>query len=363
MTSLLIWTCAISVVTACACSICGVYLVAKREALISDGLGHAVLPGIIVGFLIFADRNSPWLLIFAAFTGLGMVIFFQLLRRTKLVDVDASLGIVFSAMFSGGVIISSQNLRNIHFHPECIIDGNIAAAALDTLIIGGYDLGPRTFWVMLTVLAILIFFVVLLYKEMNVMSFDELFAKGIHLHPNRIHMIWLGLVSLTTVCAFETAGSILVVALMIAPPAAAYLLSKGMFDFFIWSGLIAVVSALAGVFLGYNLDISPAGPIACCAGISFLSVALFAPKQGLISKIIKRSKQRHLLFKKIFLRAMEQNHSGRLDDSNLLWTRREQDLVVRQCLRERLVIEQNGDYIITNLGLEEATSTNFEFFK
>ena len=364
MTTLLIWTCAISVVTAVSCSICGVYLVAKREALISEGLGHAVLPGIIVGFLIFEDRASPWLLIFAAFTGMGMVILFQLLRRTQLVDIDASLGIVFSAMFSGGVILSSQNLRNVHFHPECIIDGNIAAAALDTLAFGNYDLGPRTFWVMLCVLIILISFVTLFYKEMNVMAFDESFAEGLILHPNRVHLIWLGLVSLTTVCAFETAGSILVVALMIAPPAAAYLLSTSIFQFILWSGLFSTLSAVSGVFLGYELDISPAGPIASCAGLSFLCIALFAPKQGLISKIANRSRQRHLLFKHLFLKALGNSSQQKnfTQTTDFLWTRRQADRIIKQCLRDRLITEADGAYEITDVGSAQVQSQSFVDF-
>ena len=361
MTSLLFWTCAISVVTAISCAICGVYLVAKQEALISEGLGHAVLPGITVGFIIFRERNSPWLLIFAALTGIVMVLIFQFLRRTRLVDVDASLGIVFSAMFSGGVILSTQNLRNIHFHPECIIDGNIAEAALDTLIIGDVNFGPRTLWTMLTVLSILILFIVICYKEMNVMTFDESFAQAIRLRPNLLHFIWLGLVSLTTVCAFETAGSILVVALMIAPPAAGYLLSNSMLQFFLWSGAIAAISAVAGVFLGYELDISPVGPIAFCSGLAFLTAAMLAPKQGLISRLTNRSNHRYLLFKKLFLRTLEDGTLNKLSNSNLLWSRREHDLVIRNCLRENLVTESNGDYRITDLGLKELEINYFSF--
>ena len=356
MTSLLFWTCAISVVTAIACSVCGSYLVAKREALISEGLGHAVLPGIIVGFLVFQDRNSPWLIISAALTGLGMVVFFQYLRRTRLVDSDASLGIVFSAMFSGGVILSSQNLRNVHFHAECIIDGNIAAAALDTITFGDYNLGPRTFWVMLAVLSILILFITLLYKEMNVMTFDGSFAEGLNLHPNRVHLIWLGLVSLTTVSAFETAGSVLVVALMIAPPAAAYLLSSNMFSLIFSSALLASVSAVAGVLVGYELDISPAGPIACCAGVIFLAIALFAPKQGLISRMIVHSQHRKLLCDHLFLCALGNLDYAITTDklheavSEIIWSPKEYEQTLKRCLCEKLIAEKNGIYSLTAIG-------------
>ena len=71
--SLLAWTYLIAVLTAVACSLAGVMLVVKREALVSEGLSHAVLPGIVLAFLVFRDRSSPWLILAAGMSGLLMV--------------------------------------------------------------------------------------------------------------------------------------------------------------------------------------------------------------------------------------------------------------------------------------------------
>ena len=98
--SLLLWTFAIALLTAATTALCGTYLVVKREALVSEGLSHAVLPGILLGFLWFQDRNSPLLVLSAACAGLLMVVLVHLIKRTRLVDSDASLGIVFSALRS-----------------------------------------------------------------------------------------------------------------------------------------------------------------------------------------------------------------------------------------------------------------------
>ena len=97
MTFLIAWTLVIGIVTAVACALCGVFLVVKRESFISEGLSHAVLPGIILAFAIFRDRSSPWLVISAGLSGLIMVWLVQAISLTRRVDKDAALGIVESS--------------------------------------------------------------------------------------------------------------------------------------------------------------------------------------------------------------------------------------------------------------------------
>ena len=108
------------------------------------------------------------------------------------------------------------------FHAHCIIDGNLALAPLHTIRWGDWILGPRSFYVMLIVFFVLLAFILAFYKELKIMIFDEVLARKLGFRPALMHTVWIGLVSMTTVAAFDTAGSILVVALMIAPPAAAF---------------------------------------------------------------------------------------------------------------------------------------------
>ena len=166
--NLILWTFVIAIVTSLACAVAGVLLVVKREAFISEGLSHAVLPGVILAFLVFEDRSSPLLIICAALAGLLMVWLVQLLVRTGKVKQDAALGIVFSGMFSVGVILSSLRLKNVHFHADCIIDGNLAFAALEPFECWGFYLGPRAFISMLLFLVVLIGFIGLFFKQIKV---------------------------------------------------------------------------------------------------------------------------------------------------------------------------------------------------
>ncbi len=289
------WTLAIAVVTSLACALCGVLLLVNREAMVSEGLSHAVLPGIILAYIVIRDRSSPWLILSAGLAGLLMVVLVQAIQRTRLVKDDASLGIVFPALFSIGIVMASRELGNTHFHAHCIIDGNLALAPLDRWILGGADVGPSPFYVMAGVLAVVVLFVVLLFKELKLMVFDPGLAKSLGFKPAILHIVWLALVSMTTVSAFETAGSILVVALMITPPAAAYLLTDDLKRMFLIGGALGVASAVLGFYLGLWLDVAPTGPMASVSGAIFLVVLFLAPKRGLLARRRRRLAQQRAL--------------------------------------------------------------------
>ena len=280
--SLELWTLAIAVVTAISCSLCGSLLVVNRQAMVSEGLNHALLPGLAFAFWIWRDYNSPWLLIAAAASGLVMIWLSEAFQRTKLLDADASLGIVFAGMFSLGVLFVSNFLKQTHFHQDCIIEGNLAIASLDRLKIGGWDLGPKSWIVMLSIFTVQLLFVIVCYKELKAALFDPELASRFGLQPKLFQLFWLSIVSLTTVAAFNVAGSILIVALMIAPPAAAYLVTTRLHSLLFVSALIGAASAFIGFYASLSLDVAPTAPIASSAGVVFLLILFFSPQNGFI---------------------------------------------------------------------------------
>jgi manganese/zinc/iron transport system permease protein len=277
------WTLAIASVTALACALSGSFLVLKREALVSEGLAHAVLPGIVIAFALTGNRTSPLLLVGAAAMGLVMILVVQAIRRTGVVDATASLGVVFPALFSVGVLLTSLELAGTHFHADCIIEGNLALAPLDRLELAGRDLGPRAFWSVSAALLLVGVFVLLLFKELKLMTFDDELAASLGFRPGRIHVAWLAVVSFTVVASFEAAGSILVVALMIAPAAASILWVNDVRHVLGLAAVLALASAFAGHQLGLAMDIAPAGPMATSAGVLFLASLALAPR-GILMK-------------------------------------------------------------------------------
>ncbi|MEM6689749.1 MAG: metal ABC transporter permease [Planctomycetota bacterium] len=311
------WTLLIATVTSVACALCGSILFIGRKSMVSEGLSHAVLPGLVIAFAYTRDYSSPSLIMAAAFSGLLMVWLTQLIERSGLVDNDAGLGIVFAAMFSVGILIVNAKLKSTHFHADCIIDGNLALAPLERLVVGNRDFGPEAFVVMVIVLAIVAIFLGLAYKELKLGIFDPVLAQQFGLRPTLVQFVWLGIVSITTVAAFEVAGSILIVALMIAPPAAAYLLTDRLSRLLFFASIIAIASSFLGYYLARAIDISPTGPISSMAGLLFLLTLCFAPRKGLLAAWTQQRSDRSQTNRLLVLHSIERNGRVPKDQFNI----------------------------------------------
>ena len=349
------WTLAIAVVTAVSCALCGSLLLVARKSMVSEGLSHAVLPGLVLAFVLTRDYNSPWLILSAAASGMIMVWLTQVVSRSGLVDDDAGLGIVFAGMFSLGILLVSAKLRNTHFHASCIIDGNLALAALDRLEVGGYDLGPRSWIVMSVVLLVVVVFVTIAYKELKIGIFDPILAGRFGLRPTLLQVCWLGVVSITTVAAFDVAGSILIVALMIAPPAAAYLLTDRLNRLLIIASIIAILSSIGGFYLAIALDVAPAGPIASFAGMVFLFVFAFAPGRGFLADWLRRSRQRTITSELLVLEFVSQGGEDPLDQ--ICIPHRDRIRILKRLRQKGLIQAGVGELTLTHEGklrLEDA---------
>lgn len=283
---------AIAIVTAVAAALPGTYLVLRRTAMVSDAISHALLPGIVVAFFITHDLNSPLLLVAAAATGVLTVVLIEALIRTRLVPEDASIGIVFPALFSIGVILISRAASDVHLDTDAVLLGELAFAPFHRLTIGGADLGPAALWSMGAILIANTALILLAWKELKLATVDAGLAALLGFQPLVIHYGLMSMVSITAVGAFDAVGSILVVALMIAPPATAYLLAERL-GTMIW---VACVVAAAGAALGWAaalaLDVSIAGAIAAASGLLFAVAFLVAPGRGLVAQARRRNGQR-----------------------------------------------------------------------
>lgn len=282
----------IAAVVAAACALPGVFLVLRRMALMSDAISHAILLGIVLGFFAVGDLASPVLIAAAAATGVLTVSLVELLHRTRLVREDAAIGLVFPALFSVGVILISRYAGNVHLDVDAVLLGELVFAPFRRLEVGGVDLGPKALHVMLVILAINAAFIALFYKELKLTTFDAALAAALGFSPGVIHYLFMTLVSITAVGAFDAVGSVLVVALMIAPPATAYLLTDRLSVMIGLSVGIGVLSALAGYWLSFALDVSIAGSMATMTGVVFTLAFLLAPERGVVAMARRHERQR-----------------------------------------------------------------------
>ena len=282
----------IAAVTAAACALPGVFLVLRRMSLMSDAISHAILLGIVLAFFVTENIASPLLVLAAALTGVLTVSLVEVLNRTRLVREDAAIGLVFPALFSVGVILISRFAGNVHLDVDAVLLGELAFAPFNRLVVGGTDLGPRTLWLMGGVLLLNAAFIAAFYKELKLTTFDAALAGALGFAPGAVHYLFMTLVSVTAVGAFDAVGSVLVVALMIAPPASAYLLTDRLPRMIGISMGLAVVSALAGYWMSYLFDVSIAGSMATMTGVVFLLVFFFAPERGVLAMARRRARQR-----------------------------------------------------------------------
>ena len=268
----------IAAVTAAACALLGVFLVLRRSAMMSDAISHTVLLGIVLAFFIVEDFSNPLLIIGAAAIGVLTVTLTELLRRTRLVKEDAAIGLVFPALFSIAVILISVFARNVHLDTHIVFQGDLAFAPFERLALFGVDLGPRTLDVMLGILLLNVLFVVLFYKELKLSTFDAGLAAALGFSPVLLHYALMTLVSVTVVGAFDAVGSILVIALMVAPPATAYLLTDRLSRMLGLSVLLGVVGAISGYWLAHALNTNIGAAMVTMLGVLFaLAFLVCAP--------------------------------------------------------------------------------------
>jgi manganese/zinc/iron transport system permease protein len=282
----------IASLVAIACAIPGTFLVLRKMAMISDAISHAILPGIVVGFFITQDLNSPVLILLAALTGIITVVLVEYIQKTGLVKEDTAIGLVFPALFSIGVILIAKNANDVHLDVDAVLLGELAFAPFDRLIIGGTDIGPKSLWIIGTILLITITLLILFFKELKISTFDKGLAASLGFSPAVIHYGLMSVSSITTVGAFDAVGAILVVALMIAPAAAAYLLTTDLKKMLILSIGFGIFSAILGYWVAHWLDASIAGSITTVLGVVFLLVYLFAPTKGIIAVMYRERQQR-----------------------------------------------------------------------
>jgi len=259
--------------------------------MISDAISHSILPGVVIGFFITHNLNSPLLILLAAFTGIITVVLVEYIQKTKLVKEDTAIGLVFPALFSIGVILIAKNANDVHLDIDAVLLGELAFAPFDRLVVFGVDMGPKSLYIIGSILLITITLVITFFKELKVSTFDKGLASSLGFSPVIIHYGLMSVSSVTTVGAFDAVGAILVVALMIAPAATAYLLTTNLKKMLVLAVVIGVSSAISGYWLAHWLDASIAGSMTTVLGLIFLFVYLFAPTKGVIAVMYRERQQ------------------------------------------------------------------------
>ncbi|MFQ6008290.1 MAG: metal ABC transporter permease [Candidatus Zixiibacteriota bacterium] len=268
------WVILTGILAAAACGLIGSFLVLRQQAMLGDAISHAVLPGLVIAFLITSSRNVLPMIIGAGVMGLVTAFLAGLLSNTGRLYKDASLAVVFTFLFSVGVILVSLYTGQIDLDQECVLYGEIAYTPWDTFVISGINYGPRSIWILGGMFVADLLFIILFYKQLKICSFDPQLARSVGISSKLWHYLLMTMVSLTVVAAFESVGAILVVAMLIIPGATAYLLTRRLRLMLILSVLVGVTCAVGGFYGASLFNTSIAGFMAVAGGLVFALVVL-----------------------------------------------------------------------------------------
>lgn len=258
-----------SLVAVC-CALLGCFLILRKMVMVGDAISHAVLPGIVIAFLLSESRETLPMLIGAAALGVVTTLLIELFYKKARLQSDASIGITFTSLFAVGIIMISLFAGQVDLDQDCVLYGEIAYVPLDLWITGdGANLGPRTVWILGGTFLLLLAFIGLGYKGLKITTFNPEYAAAIGISTAFWHYSLMSAVSLTTVLSFESVGAILVVAFLVVPPATAYLLTERLSTMLLLACAFGITSAVGGYYLAAWIDGSIAGAMSVVAGGQF----------------------------------------------------------------------------------------------
>ena len=275
------------------CGILGCFIVLRNMSLIGDALSHAILPGVVVGFII-AGHNFFAFFVGAVIAGFISAVAITWIQRNVKTKDDAAIGVVFTFMFALGVIGISWLTRQegVHLDLKDFLFGNI-------LGISNLDLILTSMITCFVILCILIF-----YRYFFISSFQPVVARTMGVSTGVIHYFLMLLMSFAVVASLQSVGVILVVAMLIIPASAAQLLAQRLSNMIVLSALFGFSAAVLGLLAAILFSTTPGPAMTVCATFIYVSCVIFSPSKGLLFRYLSRRRIRHQVLKEDVLKAM-----------------------------------------------------------
>jgi len=345
---------------AASCALVGSFLVLRKLALLGDAISHSVLPGIAIAFFLTGDRAPLPMVLGAGALGVLTVFLVELFHRSRRLKEDAAIGVVFPALFSLGVILISRYAAQVDLDLDCVLYGEIAYTPWDLVFWGSRSFGPKALWVTGGVLALNALFVATFYKELKISTFDPELAGSLGFSPTLLHYALMTAVSLTVVGSFESVGAILVVAMLVVPPATAFLLTDRLSRMLILAVALGIVSAISGYWLARWWDCSIAGAMAVVAGTLFVLALTLSPRYGLLGRLLTHRRLRERLAGQLVLLHLQQGEARlpvTLLERRFGWSRGRFQRTLRRLARAGWIEKGRDGLRLTTAGADFLDST------
>jgi manganese/zinc/iron transport system permease protein len=266
-----LWIVLTAIAVALCCALPGCFLVLRRMSMVGDAISHAVLPGIVIAYLLSGSRNTLVMLPGAALTGMFVAILIETLQKRMRIQSDAAIGLVYTLLFAIGVILVSAYTSQTDLDQECVLYGEIAYVPFDQVAFFNTDFSaPRQLFIALGLLIFLLLIIFPGYRGLYLSTFDPGYATAIGVSVVLWHYVLMGMVSLATVVSFESVGAVLVVALLTGPPAIASLFAKRLPGMMLLAGIFGTMASITGYIMASILDASISGSIAVMIGLLYI---------------------------------------------------------------------------------------------
>jgi iron/zinc/copper transport system permease protein len=243
----------------------GCFIILRSMSLMGDAISHAVLPGVALSYILGIN-----FFIGAIIFGLLASIIITFIKENSVIKGDTAIGITFSSFLALGVIlIGMANSSTDLFH---ILFGNILAVQ------------DSDKWITILVSIVVLATIVLFFRGLHLTSFDSILAKSMGVRVNFYHYLLMMLLTVVSVTAMQSVGTILIVAMLITPAATAYLFSNNLKVMIILSSTIGAISSATGLFIGYNFNIAAGSSIVLTSAVIFLICFFISPKQTFLKR-------------------------------------------------------------------------------
>ncbi|PSL43226.1 iron/zinc/copper transport system permease protein [Salsuginibacillus halophilus] len=254
------------------CGVVGCFIILRGMALMGEAISHAVLPGVVLSYMLGASG----FFIGAVITGTLAAAGIGFISQNSKVKDDSAIGILLTATFALGIVLVTT-LDGTSVDIWHILFGNVLAVSQNDL------------WLTGSITVVVLAAVFLFYKQLVLSTFDPTNAEAIGMPVKLIHYVLMVVLSLVTVASLQTVGIILVVAMLITPGATAYLLTERLPVMLFLSSVFGVVSAVSGVYFSYIYDVATGASIVLVASILFTIALFFSPKQGVAVRWYKKA--------------------------------------------------------------------------
>jgi ABC-type Mn2+/Zn2+ transport system permease subunit/Mn-dependent DtxR family transcriptional regulator len=331
------------------CGVLGCFIVLRNMSLIGDALSHAILPGVVFGFMI-AGYSVLGFFVGSVIAGLLAAFAITWIQQNVKTKNDAAIGIVFTAMFSVGVMAISHLSRTegVHLDLKDFLFGNVLGVSNDDL----YLTAGIGVYVLVSI--------VVFYRYLFATTFQPVIAETMGISVKTVHYFLMLLLSFVVVASLRTVGVILVVAMLITPAATALLLTNRLQRVLVYAGFIGFFSAASGLILAIIWDTTPGPAMTVVATIIYVLAMLFSPEKGLVFKYFRNRKMKEkILIEDILKQTLRLSERGVVTVEKLSDKLGFSTVAIRGKLpnlkRKGLIIIHNKTLQLTEEGKNQAT--------